>query len=88
MGTFESARGGVWCLLTVWQYIDALRFPLQLQIIGAGAAVQWDEAEGCPGDDPSIRPHLEMMTGGGSSQRANKLRFTIEQALAAPYNRM
>ena len=79
MGTFESARGGVWCLLTVWQYIDARRFPLQLQIIGAGAAVQWDEAEGCPGDDPSIRPHLEMMTGGavGGARRPTRPALTM-----------
>ena len=66
MGTFESARGGLWCShqpLTVWQYTDAAR----LQI---GAVVQGEEADARPGDDASIRPHLEMMTGGA----ANKLR--------------
>ena len=78
MGTFESWPGAV-CgappisLLTVWQYRDArqqlpFRFPLQIEVQSSAMGRFW------PGDDGSIGPHLEMMTGGEASQRANKLR--------------
>ena len=61
-------------LLTVWQYRDArqqlpFRFPLQIEVQSSAMGRFW------PGDDGSIGPHLEMMTGGEASQRANKLRW-------------
>ena len=68
MGTFELARG---CSVplpprAVWQYTDTAVPPFVDEIVAT--VFHFESRRGtswtAQGDDSSIRPHLEMMTGG------------------------
>ena len=78
MGTFELARGA--CPpRAVWQYTDTAVPPFVDEIVAT--VFHFESRRGrsrtAQGDDSSIRPHLEMMTGGAVGGRPTRPALTM-----------